>query len=155
MGQFGYGRRACPGKNVATNSVWITVVSILASMDITKAVDEHGSIIEPSGEMKGSMLQCVYPTSAAAALKLTSTLSVLLSLSNAVSNHALQRSPAQSSRKFNYSGLITNNTTTDRLSSQIEPVSYMLSLSVIVMRALYQPVGSKPARANWPNTTSL
>lgn len=71
VGQFGYGRRACPGKAMATNHVWITVVSILASMNITKAVDEHGSVIEPSGEMKGSMLQCVYPTPVAVVSRLT------------------------------------------------------------------------------------
>ncbi|KAG7440087.1 cytochrome P450 [Guyanagaster necrorhizus] len=48
---FGYGRRICPGRHLAYASVWITVASILAVFDITKAVDENGMIIEPSDKV--------------------------------------------------------------------------------------------------------
>jgi len=34
---FGYGRRICPGKNMANASLWITIASILATLDIKKA----------------------------------------------------------------------------------------------------------------------
>ncbi|KAJ7769656.1 cytochrome P450 [Mycena maculata] len=44
---FGFGRRICPGRHMAHSSVWITLVSILATFDISKAVDENGQIIEP------------------------------------------------------------------------------------------------------------
>ena len=47
---FGFGRRICPGRHMARASVWIAVVSMLASFDITKAADKDGLVIEPSGE---------------------------------------------------------------------------------------------------------
>ncbi|KAJ7800174.1 cytochrome P450 [Mycena olivaceomarginata] len=47
---FGYGRRACPGQFMAFDSLWITVASLLAAFDITRAVGEDGKEIEPSGE---------------------------------------------------------------------------------------------------------
>lgn len=148
VGQFGYGRRACPGKYVATNSVWITVASILASMDITESVDEHGSFIKPSGEMKGSMLQCVYPTPIAVACRLTLTLPASHSLSNAASNPALPQSPAQSSQKLDISGtsyISPRPTYPPRASNPYHTCSR--PLFVIVMRAFRQPAGSKAARA--------
>ncbi|KAF7365866.1 Cytochrome P450 [Mycena venus] len=45
---FGYGRRACPGKFMAMDQLWITVVSILAAFDITTAVGDDGKVIEPT-----------------------------------------------------------------------------------------------------------
>ncbi|KAJ7095645.1 cytochrome P450 [Mycena epipterygia] len=47
---FGFGRRICPGRHMAHSSVWITLVSILAAFDITKAVGDDGEVIEPSYE---------------------------------------------------------------------------------------------------------
>ncbi|KAE9402144.1 cytochrome P450 [Gymnopus androsaceus JB14] len=44
---FGFGRRACPGKHLALNSIWIAVISILATFDISKPVDKNGQEIEP------------------------------------------------------------------------------------------------------------
>jgi len=44
---FGYGRRECPGQHLAESSVWLLIVSMLATLDISKAVDEHGNTIEP------------------------------------------------------------------------------------------------------------
>jgi hypothetical protein len=38
------------GRDMAQWSVWISVVSILATFDISKSVDEKGVPIEPSGE---------------------------------------------------------------------------------------------------------
>ncbi|KAJ7257102.1 cytochrome P450 [Mycena rebaudengoi] len=47
---FGFGRRICPGRYMATASIWITVASMLAAFDIEKAVDKDGKVIEPSYE---------------------------------------------------------------------------------------------------------
>ncbi|KAK7018237.1 cytochrome P450 [Favolaschia claudopus] len=47
---FGFGRRRCPGRPLASSSIWITIASILATYDIGKARDEKGEIIEPSYE---------------------------------------------------------------------------------------------------------
>ncbi len=32
------------------SSLWFTVASILATMNITKALDKNGKVMEPSGE---------------------------------------------------------------------------------------------------------
>ncbi|KAJ6598178.1 cytochrome P450 [Mycena vulgaris] len=53
---FGFGRRRCPGRHMALSSLWISVVSILATFNIEKAVDKEGKDIEPSYEyLQGSI----------------------------------------------------------------------------------------------------
>jgi len=42
---FGYGRRICPGRHLARNSLFIMVASILHAFRITNARDESGKII--------------------------------------------------------------------------------------------------------------
>ncbi|KAG6907101.1 hypothetical protein DXG01_010514 [Tephrocybe rancida] len=42
---FGFGRRACPGKDIAENTIWIAIVSMLYSFKITPAHDENGDAI--------------------------------------------------------------------------------------------------------------
>jgi len=42
---FGFGRRTCPGRYVADTTVWATVVSVLATLNIAKAKDETGKEI--------------------------------------------------------------------------------------------------------------
>ncbi|KAJ6452154.1 cytochrome P450 [Mycena vulgaris] len=54
---FGFGRRVCPGRYMASSSLWIAIASILATMDIKKARDDHGNEIEPSYEYVTGMLQ--------------------------------------------------------------------------------------------------
>lgn len=44
---FGYGRRICPGKQLADLSVWLTIVRSLAVFDIKKGVNDAGNEIEP------------------------------------------------------------------------------------------------------------
>ncbi|KAF8193905.1 cytochrome P450 [Mycena galopus ATCC 62051] len=53
---FGFGRRICPGRDMAQWSVWICAASILAVFDIKKSVDEKGVPIEPSGEYTSGLL---------------------------------------------------------------------------------------------------
>jgi cytochrome P450 len=43
---FGYGRRICPGRQVADNALFITIAQSLAVFDITKVV-EDGKVVEP------------------------------------------------------------------------------------------------------------
>lgn len=52
---FGFGRRICPGRHMATATIWMAVASILAAFKITKAIDEDGNIIEPSGEYSSGL----------------------------------------------------------------------------------------------------
>jgi len=56
---FGYGRRLCPGRQMAFDALWITLASLIAAFDITKAVDENGNVIEVRAENDGSSLLCV------------------------------------------------------------------------------------------------
>ncbi|KIK59249.1 hypothetical protein GYMLUDRAFT_245326 [Collybiopsis luxurians FD-317 M1] len=44
---FGFGRRICPGKHIATASLFIAVASILTCYTIEPELDEHGKPIEP------------------------------------------------------------------------------------------------------------
>ncbi|KJA20625.1 hypothetical protein HYPSUDRAFT_1090837 [Hypholoma sublateritium FD-334 SS-4] len=46
----GFGRRVCVGKHVASASLWIAFVSILATFNITKAKDADGRDIEVNDE---------------------------------------------------------------------------------------------------------
>ncbi|KAL0953802.1 hypothetical protein HGRIS_004984 [Hohenbuehelia grisea] len=39
---FGFGRRICPGRHLAYNSLWVIIATLLATCDISKALDEEG-----------------------------------------------------------------------------------------------------------------
>ncbi|KAJ7786402.1 cytochrome P450 CYP2 subfamily [Mycena metata] len=47
---FGFGRRLCPGKFLAFDTLWIVVASMLAVYNISKEVDENGRVKEPVAE---------------------------------------------------------------------------------------------------------
>ncbi|KAF9458164.1 cytochrome P450 [Collybia nuda] len=47
VGPFGFGRRICPGIHLGDNSLWIVMASVLATMNIFKAVDDNGKEITP------------------------------------------------------------------------------------------------------------
>ena len=44
---------------MALASVWITIVSVLATFDIVKALDDDGNEIEPSHEYDSGLIKCV------------------------------------------------------------------------------------------------
>jgi len=48
---FGFGRRICPGRFLADDSLWIAVATILATLTISNTLDEHGNKIIPSTMM--------------------------------------------------------------------------------------------------------
>ncbi|KAI0348408.1 cytochrome P450 [Trametopsis cervina] len=58
---FGYGRRICPGRYMAYDSIWITVASVLAVFNLTKAKDAEGNEITPSGEYNIEFLSYPLP----------------------------------------------------------------------------------------------
>ncbi|KIO10098.1 hypothetical protein M404DRAFT_130775 [Pisolithus tinctorius Marx 270] len=43
---FGFGRRVCPGRHLAEQSLWAAIVSILATLQIGRATDASGTEIE-------------------------------------------------------------------------------------------------------------
>lgn len=52
---FGFGRRACPGQDMAWSSMWLTIATVLFLFDIRKPMDDTGTPIEPSGEYTSGM----------------------------------------------------------------------------------------------------
>ncbi|KAJ6553610.1 cytochrome P450 [Mycena vulgaris] len=44
---FGFGRRACPGRHMAWDTLWVMIASMLAVFDISKTVGQDGQSIEP------------------------------------------------------------------------------------------------------------
>ncbi|KAM3070403.1 hypothetical protein ACMFMG_010230 [Clarireedia jacksonii] len=46
-GPFGFGRRICVGRHLALASVWIVLATLIATTDISKALDPEGKEIEP------------------------------------------------------------------------------------------------------------
>lgn len=53
---FGFGRRVCPGRYMAFESMWIAVASTLAVCTISKARNEDGTAITPSGDYEMGFL---------------------------------------------------------------------------------------------------
>jgi hypothetical protein len=43
---------ACAGKNMALDTIWIAIASILSVYNINKAVDDHGNVITPQVKLK-------------------------------------------------------------------------------------------------------
>ncbi|KAJ7185509.1 cytochrome P450 [Mycena filopes] len=56
---WGFGRRVCPGRKLATSSMYIAIATVLATFEISPALDGGGNPIEPSGEYGSGMLR--YP----------------------------------------------------------------------------------------------
>ncbi|KAF8992407.1 cytochrome P450 [Cyathus striatus] len=46
---FGFGRRICPGRHMASATVWLTIATILSAFNIRKAKDDYGNEIPVSG----------------------------------------------------------------------------------------------------------
>ncbi|KAJ7836430.1 cytochrome P450, partial [Mycena leptocephala] len=58
---FGFGRRICPGRHMASSSLWIMVASILSTLNINKVVDKNGNVVEPSYEYFPGMVSAPLP----------------------------------------------------------------------------------------------
>ncbi|KAL5497934.1 hypothetical protein ACEPAH_2865 [Sanghuangporus vaninii] len=54
---FGFGRRICPGRFFAENSVFIGIASVLAVFDISKVLDEHGVPISPVEDYTSAIIR--------------------------------------------------------------------------------------------------
>ncbi|KAJ7706095.1 cytochrome P450 [Mycena rosella] len=58
---FGFGRRACPGKFLAFDTMWIVVASMLTVYSISKEIDETGAVKEPIVEFTPHLLSHPMP----------------------------------------------------------------------------------------------
>ncbi|SJL09908.1 uncharacterized protein ARMOST_13289 [Armillaria ostoyae] len=54
---FGFGRRICPGRHLASNTAWIAIASIASTLSLSKAVDSDGHVIEPSDTFTGESMR--------------------------------------------------------------------------------------------------
>jgi cytochrome P450 len=57
---FGYGRRACPGRYMAEQQLFITVATILALFEIGPGLDEKGSPVRAEARFTSGMIWCVH-----------------------------------------------------------------------------------------------
>ncbi|KAK7031931.1 cytochrome P450 [Favolaschia claudopus] len=58
---FGFGRRICPGRHVATSTLWITIASILSTFSVRKAKKEDGEVIEPTHQYHPGLVSLPLP----------------------------------------------------------------------------------------------
>ncbi|KZT03629.1 cytochrome P450 [Laetiporus sulphureus 93-53] len=58
---FGFGRRRCPGNHLAESSLWIVMASMVATLDMKKAVDAQGNVIEPTISFENSVFRTPSP----------------------------------------------------------------------------------------------
>jgi len=56
---FGFGRRICPGRFMARESMWIAMAMILATLDIKPVLEENGKPIIPAGDYEPGLV--AYP----------------------------------------------------------------------------------------------
>lgn len=57
---FGNGRRICPGRFMVYEAMWLTIASLLAVFEITKAKDERGEPITPKDDILCGLLWYVW-----------------------------------------------------------------------------------------------
>ena len=60
---FGFGRRICPGRFMAYDSLWVTLASLLAVFDFGPSLDANGKPVPPSGEYDHGFTWWVIPAS--------------------------------------------------------------------------------------------
>ncbi|KAL0576517.1 hypothetical protein V5O48_005462 [Marasmius crinis-equi] len=60
---FGFGRRECPGKYLADNSLWIAIVYLLATFHMKKALDSKGNEVDPKVNYKDGTVWLVFSDS--------------------------------------------------------------------------------------------
>lgn len=58
---WGFGRRSCPGKELAAPYLFITIASVLATFDLAQPVDGNGKKIVPKDEYTGGLIRYCIP----------------------------------------------------------------------------------------------
>ncbi|KAF8210798.1 cytochrome P450 [Mycena galopus ATCC 62051] len=58
---FGFGRRICPGRHMASSTLWIAIASILSAFHIGKAIGEDGEEVEPTYEYFAGLISTPIP----------------------------------------------------------------------------------------------
>ncbi|GJE84148.1 cytochrome P450 [Phanerochaete sordida] len=58
---FGFGRRICPGRHFAMDTIWLNIAYILTTFNIEKPLDPSGQPVEPSGKYTSGFLSHPVP----------------------------------------------------------------------------------------------
>ncbi|KAF8895356.1 CyP450 monooxygenase [Infundibulicybe gibba] len=58
---WGFGRRGCVGKHLASHTVWLAIASVLTSFDVRKAKDSAGNEIPIPGEYSSALICHPHP----------------------------------------------------------------------------------------------
>ncbi|KAF9040170.1 cytochrome P450 1 [Rhodocollybia butyracea] len=58
---FGFGRRVCAGRHMADNTIWLTVASVLATLNLRNAKDDAGNEVDIPGEYTRTFLRHPLP----------------------------------------------------------------------------------------------
>ncbi|KAJ7777026.1 cytochrome P450 [Mycena metata] len=58
---FGFGRRICPGRHLATSSLWITIACMLSTFNISQATDDDGNLVELTHEYFPGLISAPLP----------------------------------------------------------------------------------------------
>lgn len=51
-GNFGFGRRRCPGNHLALATVYVFLATLLSVFELEKVVDENGQVLEPEAALR-------------------------------------------------------------------------------------------------------
>ncbi|KAJ7247309.1 cytochrome P450 [Mycena rebaudengoi] len=76
----------CPGRHMAMSSLWISIASILATFDISKAVGEDGKVIEPSYKYDLGIIYVPGPIECSIKPRSQAAISLILATSDKESN---------------------------------------------------------------------
>jgi cytochrome P450 len=54
--------RICPGSHLVESSIWLLIVCMIATLDISKAKDEHGREIDPNPKFDNEVVRYIAST---------------------------------------------------------------------------------------------
>ncbi|KAF7309358.1 Cytochrome P450 [Mycena indigotica] len=77
LAAFGFGRRACPGRCMAMDSLWISIATVLATLNISKCVDKNGMTVEPAYDNSPGVLWKPAPFTCSVTLRSTQALQAM------------------------------------------------------------------------------
>lgn len=58
---FGFGRRVCPGRHIAEQSLFAILATVLHTLDVVRAKDGEGREVVPDVRVNSGLLSHTYP----------------------------------------------------------------------------------------------
>jgi cytochrome P450 len=56
---YGFGRRVCPGRYLASDTIWIVAASVIAAFEIRRPLDGEGREVVPEVAYTPGLFRCV------------------------------------------------------------------------------------------------